>query len=327
MINIFISTFHTYTIKPFLNTWSNKAASHIRLIPYEKLYRIKRIYPGLFVFSDIDRLTIEQHQMAKQLCEQILANFGENMIFNNPAKVLSRHQLLSLLWKHEINKFRVFSLGYFEEPIRYPVFIRRANDHTGSLTDLITNEPTFHKQFQRLRASSENPAELIAVEFCDTRSTDGLFRKYSAFRIGDAIIPAHIIFSSDWVTKDMPPEFLREEEKQYLENNPHREELMRIFDMANIKYGRIDYGLLEGKIQVWEINTNPVIIQKRSKYAKDKLPLKQKLVDELAEAFLARNAQVEEIMTQSESLDVNLASSVFLNIPQQFIRFACPLKL
>ena len=34
-------------------------------------------------------------------------------------------------------------------------------------------------------------------------------------------------------------------------------QLREIFDLAQIEYGRIDYGMLDGKVQCWEINTNP----------------------------------------------------------------------
>ncbi len=50
-----------------------------------------------------------------------------------------------------------------------------------------------------------------------------------------------------------------EEEFSYIQNNPHQKELRDIFDIANIEYGRIDYGFNDGKLQVWEINTLPVI--------------------------------------------------------------------
>jgi hypothetical protein len=32
-----------------------------------------------------------------------------------------------------------------------------------------------------------------------------------------------------------------------------------MFDLARIEYGRIDYGMLNGRPQLWEINTNPTI--------------------------------------------------------------------
>ncbi|MCE5212722.1 MAG: hypothetical protein LLG40_14365 [Deltaproteobacteria bacterium] len=326
MINIFISKHHTYTIKPFLKTWPHKAASCIRLVYYQDLHRIQNVTPGLFVFADIDRLTKKQRQLAEMLCQKISDVSGNNLL-NNPAKVLSRCQLLTLLWEKGINQYRVHSLSEAEKSMRYPVFIRRANDHYGSLTGLIVNKENYYDQYRRLKKRGEDPEQMIAVEFCDTRDKEGFFRKYSAFRIGDRIIPGHIIFSREWVTKDMPPEPLREEEKQYLEDNPHQNELKKIFDLANIEYGRIDYGLFNGKIQVWEINTNPVIIQKRGKYSKDKIVFKQKLVNEIADAFLWRHTHAEASWKQSKTIDGSFASSVSLSRLQQFARIVCPLKI
>ncbi len=31
---------------------------------------------------------------------------------------------------------------------------------------------------------------------------------------------------------------------------------MRAFDLANIEYGRADYGMVDGAVQIYEINTN-----------------------------------------------------------------------
>ncbi|MGK7892784.1 MAG: hypothetical protein AB4372_03825, partial [Xenococcus sp. (in: cyanobacteria)] len=57
------------------------------------------------------------------------------------------------------------------------------------------------------------------------------------------------------------PELVEEknllEEEQYVKTNPHESFLRDIFRLARIEYGRIDYGLINGIPQVWEINTNP----------------------------------------------------------------------
>jgi hypothetical protein len=42
-----------------------------------------------------------------------------------------------------------------------------------------------------------------------------------------------------------------------LEQNPFAEHLRKVFDVAGIEYGRADFGFLNGRIQVFEINTNP----------------------------------------------------------------------
>ena len=35
--------------------------------------------------------------------------------------------------------------------------------------------------------------------------------------------------------------------------------LRRVFAVAGVDYGRVDYGVLDGVPQVWEINLNPTI--------------------------------------------------------------------
>jgi hypothetical protein len=50
-----------------------------------------------------------------------------------------------------------------------------------------------------------------------------------------------------------------EEELEYVRTNPHRAQLEEIFTIAGVGYGRIDYSLLDGAVQTWEINLNPTI--------------------------------------------------------------------
>jgi hypothetical protein len=51
------------------------------------------------------------------------------------------------------------------------------------------------------------------------------------------------------------------EELEYIETNPHEEILRRAFDLAGIDYGRADYGVVDGRVEIWEINTNPYLIR------------------------------------------------------------------
>jgi hypothetical protein len=223
--------------------------------------------------------------LVSDFCRQITLHFGAQSILNHPSRVLGRYELLRQLYSNGINRFRVYSWTEREEKMAYPVFLRCANDHFGPRTQLIKTREVFLDLCHQVQEKCADTSNWIAVEFCNTLGKDGLYRKYAAFRIGDMIVPGHIIYSDNWVTKDSLPEPLRDEENTYLENNPHQDELMRIFRLANIEYGRIDYALLDGNIQVWEINTNPVLIQQQSKYSVDKLPIKLKLVAELAHAF------------------------------------------
>jgi len=49
------------------------------------------------------------------------------------------------------------------------------------------------------------------------------------------------------------------EERSYVCENPHEHALRRIFDVAGVEYGRVDYSMKDGAPVVWEINLNPVI--------------------------------------------------------------------
>ncbi len=83
------------------------------------------------------------------------------------------------------------------------------------------------------------------------------------------------------------PETAREE-LDYVRSNPHAEELREIFELARIDYGRIDYSVVDGCIQVWEINTNPMILIPKDRDD----PLRAAAHDAFGQAF---NAALEEL--------------------------------
>ncbi|MGH9348474.1 MAG: hypothetical protein ACRD26_14535, partial [Vicinamibacterales bacterium] len=108
----------------------------------------------------------------------------------------------------------------------------------------------------------EKPEDLMIVEYCDTSRAGGVFRKYSAFKVGAAIIPCHAFVSSQWCLKaaqNEPTESTLRDEMAFVEGNPHEGWLRKVFAIAGIDYGRVDYGVLDGVPQVWEINLNPII--------------------------------------------------------------------
>jgi len=53
-------------------------------------------------------------------------------------------------------------------------------------------------------------------------------------------------------------------ELAYARSNPHAVELAEIFALAQVDFGRIDYGLRNGRIEVFEINTNPDLLSARA---------------------------------------------------------------
>jgi hypothetical protein len=56
---------------------------------------------------------------------------------------------------------------------------------------------------------------------------------------------------------DLVDERKLREEREFVETNPHEAWVREVFRVAGVEYGRIDYAILDGRPQAWEINTNP----------------------------------------------------------------------
>jgi hypothetical protein len=76
------------------------------------------------------------------------------------------------------------------------------------------------------------------------------------------VVPRHVFFSRRWFVKvaDLVGAEQVREELAYLEANPHAEALRQACRIGHIEYGRVDYALLDGKVQVWEINHTPQLL-------------------------------------------------------------------
>lgn len=73
--------------------------------------------------------------------------------------------------------------------------------HNGSMTPLLHDRRALDRALVDLAVRGISAQELLIVEFCDTSGPDGLFRKYSAMRIGDTIIPRHLHAATKWIAK------------------------------------------------------------------------------------------------------------------------------
>jgi hypothetical protein len=173
---------------------------------------------------------------------------------------MRRYELLRMLRSRGSNHFDVWRVGEPKEDPRFPVFVRGENDHRGSRTPLLHTPEELEAALAELRARGESDANLV-VEFLDTADQEGTYRKYAAFVVGERVLARHLYVSDEWMLKSAKrkdAETLREEQ-EYVTKNPHADVIREIAAAANISYGRVDYSLLDGSVQVWEINTNPMI--------------------------------------------------------------------
>ena len=281
-------------IVQYLRTiWPDKFGARIEPVCYEDLARLK-IRRGLYVFSDIELLDDVRRAEAMALHARLLAEPGRYRVWNDPARSARRFDVLDAMAREGINRFRAFRADEaLPADVRYPVFVRDEHEHKGALTPLLADEAAVRAAIAELRAGSRPTGPLLVVEYLEYESADGIYRKYSVFRLGDRLLAKHVLFSPDWLlrTPDVKrfagPKWL-EEEWRFLRDDAAHEALRGVFERLHIDYGRIDYTLVDGRVQVFEINSNPMLL-KPSQFRPDgpRLEIHRWFADRFAEMMTA----------------------------------------
>lgn len=257
---------HAHTVEPLLRVAENGLAD-IRLLAYGDLFA-ERVAPvGHYIFTDFDRLTSYELQVAEAIARHIEQAAPDVRILNRPVGALERYPLLRKLARMGLNDFSAVRIDAGEMPARYPVFIRLEDDCKYPDTGLLHSQQELTDAIDALQRAGLPLKRRIAVEYCAEPGADGHFRKYGAFRVGDRLVPHHLMLRTDWYVKrgsnPRPPPGAddphHEERTAYLRSFPHGEAVMERFKLANIDFGRIDYAIVGGRLQTYEINTNPTI--------------------------------------------------------------------
>jgi hypothetical protein len=250
---------HAYTIGVLLRFYPTTLSPTLRILPYEDLFRAALLPRGSFVFTDFDRLAPTTLDRAAALYRHL----GQSVpVFNDPQRCPMRFELLRLLHERGVNDFTVYRLNDAARVQRYPVFVRHERGHHKPLTPLLASAAELDRALKSM-AARHDPDDLMIVEFCNRLAADGRYRKYGAFRVGDTLYAQHCFMRESWYVKtpryDGPAADWIEHET-YVRDNPHAGRLREIFDLAQIEYGRVDYGVVDGRVQVYEINTNPTVL-------------------------------------------------------------------
>lgn len=230
-------------------------------ITYEELFLKQRGPIGHYIFTDLDRLTRYELDELGAFARALQRAEPNATILNDPARIaVDRTSLLRRLHDAGINDFTATRLPDGERPPQYPVFIRAADAHLGPETDLLPDQQAFERALEDMQARGVPLAGRIAVGAALERSPDGFFRKYGVFTIGGRIVPQHVMRGETWVVKRRSHQQsmeAAEEELRFVQENPHQELIRRVCTIAGVDFGRIDYGLVAGRPQIYEINTNP----------------------------------------------------------------------
>ncbi|GAB4350974.1 MAG: hypothetical protein Fur0042_19070 [Cyanophyceae cyanobacterium] len=285
---IYLVTRHNSSpIDWYLELWGHSLPMPVEVIYYEDLPKRRSLPVGTYIFSDLERLDGPLLTVAGQVWQQLAHHDVPMGLLNHPYRSMRRYELLRTLREQGSNAFDIYRLTEHRRPQRFPVFIRGENDHRGSLTGLLNTAEDLDAAIADLIDRGENPYDKVITEYCNVADADGVFRKYSAFVVGDRVLPLHVAGHKHWVvkTRRLETDAIAEDHAALLRDNPHADQIRQVFALARIDYGRIDYGFLGDRLQVWEINTNPSIV----------LPANQRATDatmdqfrrSLAEAFTA----------------------------------------
>jgi hypothetical protein len=167
-----------------------------------------------------------------------------------------------------VNDFNAYRLDEGLRPARYPVFLRRASGHGRPSSALLGDWEAARRAIDAALESGIPESSLLLVEYAAEPVRPGVFRKLAVSRIGRRLVPQACVHDDRWLVKygklgPATPE-LYADEHRLLRENPFAETLERAFEIAGIDYGRADFGLVGGRVQVYEINTNPTLKPGRS---------------------------------------------------------------
>ena len=296
MIYYFVAAQESYAMKSFLSSWGKGLTDQIKIVTYEAFFAGQQQVPesgASYIFSTfglLQRMGSEKYSTICDLHARLVNACGPAKVLNDPRKALSRYEFLRTLFEKGINRFNVYRLH--EVPFRFPVFVRREAGTEYNEPQLLHKKSDYDMTVQWATWMWKSLDGLVAIEFCDTADPSGLFRKYGAFVVGGRIVPRHVFFSRSWLVKlaDLTEPSMIEEELAYLDHNPHAELLLECARIAQILYGRIDYGLLDGHPQIWEININPMLASQIANAIPARRSANLKFVAMITQAFAALDA-------------------------------------
>jgi hypothetical protein len=179
----------------FLESWAPEARPHVRTRAYDRFPVWKSFPASPVVFTCLEMLRPEEMLLAVKLAEALAAQPHAYDVLNHPGRYAGRFQLLKILQANHINDYRVRRADEPHEDLNFPVFVRHESNHDGPATPLLHSWDELRSALSR--PEFQDPGvrrQLMVVEYCDC-VRDGIFRKYSAMKVGDTIIPRHVLFS------------------------------------------------------------------------------------------------------------------------------------
>jgi len=254
MIYLLSTISHSYTHRTVASD-----VPGFRVLPYPVALARKKLERATYIFTDYDRLSFWQLELASHLYRQLKA--AGCRVLNDPGRSLQRMSLLRRLSCEGVNSFKAWFAEDAGEVDRFPVFLRTQSAHRGVLSGLLETPQALQTALDTLLDEGYPLRDLMIVEYCAEPVRGDLFRKLSVYRIGEALVAAPCVHERNWAAKygeaGVGDQALYDEDFRIVRDNPYAAEVQRVFDLARIEYGRIDFAIVKGRPEYYEINTNP----------------------------------------------------------------------
>jgi hypothetical protein len=254
-----------FGMEDYLRSDGAPLQDRLRVLAYDDIMARPELRVGTYIFSGLEQLSPTESDIVIR-CRQELAQAVPGIVLlNDPAQVLHRYKLLRTAFELGRNAFSASRASEFFRGHHFPVFLRAEREHTGNLTPLLRTQWELDRALLLACLRGYRLRDLLVVEFCSTADSEGIFRKYSAFLVGERVVPFYLDLSRQWMIKweqRITTESTAREEFEYVDQNPHEQWLRETFALARIDYGRMDYGVAGGRPQVFEINLNPTFVSR-----------------------------------------------------------------
>ncbi len=169
-------------MQSFLTTWGSALSGRVRIVTYESILAGRDVDPaeGKFIFTNLNhvrQLPPAERATVQALHDGLRDRFGAQHMLNDPARALTRYEFLRALHDRGINMFNAYQLEDRPLPRRFPVFIRNDSGTEEVMPALLQNAEAFGATMLGLSWRRRGDlSDLIAVEFCDTADSAGLYR-------------------------------------------------------------------------------------------------------------------------------------------------------
>jgi hypothetical protein len=245
----------------------------MRITHYERLFRAWRVPRATYLFADLDRLMPWELRVAADLYRTLTA--AGLRCLNDPAKAMSRVELLTALHRAGINPFSVMRADTAPEPARFPVFLRFEGDHAKADPTLYHGQEDLEAALDHLRQTGTPLRGVIVTELETAPYSEGLWAKWGTWRIGDRMIDEHIAVDDTWLVKigdhGKITDAICEDEHDAVSSNRFAAAIRPAFEIASIEFGRADHAMVGGRSVIYEINTNP----SARRFVADRRPLRK----------------------------------------------------